>query len=111
MKNIFCNLLFFVSFSCSAQPEDSSAYKFILDYAVPSSPAFTVLDVTPQQVTRGSAAKPLTLNAFSNFLQTGRLDPGIAVDCSPYILLGGGFQNLEQYRQNWYRRALANSMF
>ena len=90
--------------------ETKEAYKFILDYAVPSSPAFSVLDITPQQVTRGSAAKPLVFNAFTNFLQTGRLDPGIAIDFSPYILLGGGFDNLDQYRKQWYRRALANSM-
>ena len=113
MKKIFSFLLIFISFFSFGQSaaDTTEAYKFILDYAVPSSPAFTVLDVTPQQVTRGSAAKPLMFNAFTNFLQTGRLDPGIAADFSPYVLLGGGFQNLEEYRKNWYRRALANSMF
>jgi hypothetical protein len=90
--------------------DTTDAYKFILDYMVPASPAFTVLDVAPQQVSRGSAAKPLVFNAFTNFLQSGRLDPGIAADFSPYVLLGGGFKNLEEYRKDWGRRVLANSM-
>ncbi|MEO5562730.1 MAG: hypothetical protein ABIR18_04825 [Chitinophagaceae bacterium] len=112
MKKALLIISLFVSSLSFAQKKaaDTEAYKFILDYAVPSSPAFTVLDVTPQQVTRGSAAKPLVLNAFTNFLQTGKLDPGVAVDFSPYILLGGGFKNLKEYRDNPYKRALANSM-
>src|SRR4051812_35067298 len=112
MKNILCGIAFLIStisFGQSAA-DTTEAYKFILDYAVPSSPAFTALDVTPQQVMRGSAAKPLVINAFTNFLQTGRLDPGIAADFSPYILLGGGFENLDEYRKNVAKRILANSM-
>ena len=113
MKKILSLLLVFISsfsFGQRNAADTTEAYKFILDYAVPSSPAFTALDAAPHQVTRGSAAKPLVFNAFTNFLQTGRLDPGIALDFSPYILLGGGFQNLEEYRNNNLRRALANSM-
>lgn len=107
---IFVFYLFLSIWTGHKSPTETNAYKFILDYAVPSSPAFTVLDATPQQVTRGSAAKPLIFHAFPNFLQTGRLDPGIAADFSPYVLLGGGFQNLEHYRTSWIRRMLANSM-
>jgi hypothetical protein len=93
-----------------SQAQDSTAYKFILNYAVPSSPAFMALDASPQQVTRGSAAKPLVLHAFTNFLQTGRLDPGVAVDFSPYVLLGGGFKHLDEYQNNAAKRIVANSM-
>jgi hypothetical protein len=92
MKKLTLILLLFISrpsFS-QVQPE-KEAYKYILDYEVPASPAFTVLDATSQQVTRGGAVKPLVLSSLTNFLQTGKLDPGIAIDFSPYILLGGGF--------------------
>jgi hypothetical protein len=113
MKKLIVVISIFSFLSVKAQEQNAAdttdAYKFILDYAVPSSPAFTALDVT-SQVTRGSAAKPLVFNAFTNFLQTGRLDPGISVDFSPYVLLGGGFQNLENYRNSYGRRVLANSM-
>ena len=114
MKKIFLSLFLLSQVHAKAQDpsvaDTTGAYKFILDYAVPASPAFNMLDVTPQQVMRGSAAKPLVLNAFTNFLQTGRLDPGIAADFSPYLLLGGGFQNLDEYRKSYLKRMLANSM-
>ena len=121
MKNLIFSLFFFISIYSFGQapannketPTEKEAIKYILDYDVPSSPAFTVLDATPQQVTRGGAVKPLVVSAFSNFLQTGELDPGIAVDFSPYVLLGGGFKNIDDYKEkkNWYKRMLANSMF
>lgn len=115
MKNLIFFLLIFISnfsFSQTTTPANKEAYKYILDYDVPSSPAFTALDATPQQVTRGGAVKPLVASAFSNFLQTGKLDPGMAVDFSPYILLGGGFKNLDDYKkkENWHMRMLANTM-
>jgi|GEM_PF-2234693 len=96
---------------CQSAASDTNAYKYILDYQVPTSPAFSILDISPQQVTRAGAVKPLVANLFSNFLQTQKLDPGIAVDFSPFLLLGGGFKDLNEYKQSAEKRILANTLF
>lgn len=110
MKKSFLISCLAFKFLFAAGQDETSAYKYILDYQVPSSPAFTLLDVTPQQVTRASAAKPLLAHLFSNYLQTNKLDPGIALDFSPYLLLGGGFKNINDYQNNTGKRILANTL-
>jgi hypothetical protein len=103
-------LLFSVSLSIAQTNSDTAAYKYILDYQVPTSPAFGILDISPQQVVRAGAAKPFVANVFTDYLKTQKLNPGIALDFSPYVLLGGGFKNVKEYQDNIQKRMMANTM-
>ncbi len=105
----FCSLVFVSLLRGQAAP-DTAAYKYILDYHVPTSPAFGILDISPQQVVRAGAAKPFVAGIFTDYLKTQKLNPGIAIDFSPYVLLGGGFKNIKEYQGNPEKRILANTM-
>jgi hypothetical protein len=86
------------------------AYKLILDYDVPESPAFVALDVSPEKVLTGSAAKPVAVNILSQVARSGKTQAGLALDFAPYFVAGGRFVNIEEYRSNRFRRLLANTM-
>lgn len=90
---------------------DTAAYKFVLDYDVPESPAFTVLDLSPSNVLRGSAAKPAAINLINQFAAGGKLENGVALDFNPYFLLGGRMKSLNAYRQDYWLRFAANTQF
>ena len=79
------------------------------DLSVPDAPAFVLLGVTPQKVTR-----PATPTAFASSLLTsvddrGKLQNGLAVDTSPYLLEKGNNLTIDDYRKNWYLRFLAGT--
>jgi hypothetical protein len=65
-------------------------YRFVLGVDVPESPAFVALGVAPTHVLRGSAPKPIAASVLDAFLGGDQATPGVAVDVSPYFLLGGG---------------------
>jgi hypothetical protein len=96
-----------------AQRADA-AYRFILDYDVPESPAFAVLGVTPANVLRASAAKPVVASLLNQLARGERVAPGIALDFSPYLVYGGGFRSYKDYAGNTrgqiLRRLLANTV-
>lgn len=100
----------YVSFLNAQASSDTTAYKYILDYQVPTSPAFGILGISPQQVVRAGAAKPFVAGVFTDYLKTQKLNPGIALDFSPYVLLGGGFKNIKEYQNSPEKRILANTM-
>ncbi|HET7228473.1 MAG TPA: hypothetical protein VFJ16_00590 [Longimicrobium sp.] len=85
------------------------AYKLVLDYDVPESPAFVALDVSPEKVLTGSAAKPVAINFLSQVAAGGKVQAGLALDFSPYFLAGGRFENINEYRSNRLKRLLANT--
>lgn len=109
MKRICCLLLFISPQSFSQKIDTTAAYSYILDYQVPQSPAFTVLGTNPTQIVRGSAAKPLVVNLLTEFIQSGKIQPGVAIDFSPFFLFGGQFKNINDYRDNDKNRLLANT--
>ena len=88
----------------------SSAQHFVLDYDVPESPGFIALGVTPANITRGSASKPVVASLLSDLATRQKLASGIALDFAPYFLYGGRFQSVNEYRRNRLKRWLANSL-
>src|SRR5690242_2725971 len=84
-------------------------YKFATDFDVPESPGFATLGVTPSKVLRGSIAKPVVTSLLGQITGGGRLKGGVAIDVAPYFLYGGKVNNVEAYRSNPIRRALANT--
>ena len=90
---------------------DTSAYNYKLDYDIPESPAFSILDANPSTVMRGSAAKEVMLQ-FANGISSGnRMATGVAVDFIPYFVLGGRLKNIDEYRNSQSKRILANTQF
>lgn len=89
----------------------SPAYKFKLDYDVPESPAFAVLDANPTNVMRGSAAKEFVVNIANSFISNEGLAKGLALDFNPYFVFGGRVKNIETYYNSRIDRLLANTQF
>lgn len=94
----------------AAQAAEQPAYKFILDYDVPESPAFVALGVSPEKVTTGSASKPIVVNLLNQAVTGDRASAGLALDFSPYFVFGGRFDNISEYRNNALKRRLANTL-
>ena len=88
---------------------DSSAYQYKLDYDIPESPAFSILDANPSKIMRGSAAKEFALNVANNFISNNKQEAGIATDFNPYFVFGGRLTNLDVYRNSYFKRMLANT--
>jgi len=112
-NGILCLLFLFFAQRVLADSPDSSrsAYKYILDYDVPESPAFTVLGVSPAKVLRGSAAKPIVLNLLNQFGSSERTQNGVAVDFSPFFVFGGRMKNVMEYRNSRKKQIIANTLF
>jgi hypothetical protein len=85
------------------------AYKLILDYDVPESPAFVALGVSPEKVLTGSASKPVVVNLLQQVVSGGNTQAGLALDFAPYFVFGGRFANIQEYRDNPIKRRLANT--
>ncbi|GAA3513525.1 hypothetical protein GCM10022393_29150 [Aquimarina addita] len=80
-----------------------------MDYNVPESPAFSVLDANPTTVLRASAPQEIISHLASNFLSGNEVSPGIALDFNPYFTFGGRVRSIDVYRNNYWKRLLANT--
>ncbi len=87
---------------------DSSALNFKLDYNVPESPGFSILDANPTTVMRASAAQEVIVNMANTLLSGNNLEPGIALDFNPYFVFGGRLKNINEYKNKYGKRLLGN---
>jgi hypothetical protein len=83
----------------------------MVDLAVPDSPAFTVLGLTPEEIARPTTARTLAASLLNGVDRHGVLQSGVALDTLPYLALAGSVLNLDSYRgRNHYPvRFLARS--
>jgi hypothetical protein len=82
-----------------AQDSDRiNIYRFILDIDVPESAALVAMGLAPAHVLRASAPKPLAAAGSFAFDTGGATTKSIALDVSPYFLIGGGIRSLRSYR-------------
>jgi hypothetical protein len=79
-------------------PERINVYRYILDIDVPEPAALVALDRAPAHVLRASAPKPLAATVGSAHDSGGTTTTLVAVDLSPYFLVGGGIRDLRSYR-------------
>ncbi len=107
---IFIFLLIFIGYSQDIeQPGDNqNAYSFKLDYNVPESPAFAVLDANPTTIMRASTPQEIVTHLASNFLSGNEVSPGLALDFNPYFTFGGRLKSVKEYRNSYGKRFLAN---
>jgi hypothetical protein len=78
-----------------------------LDLAVPESPAFTVLGLTPESVVRPTSPRELALSLLNGVDANNNFQAGVAVDTVPFTLLFGEGFTLGDYRRDPVERALA----
>ncbi|MDQ4121419.1 MAG: hypothetical protein M3209_08230 [Acidobacteriota bacterium] len=77
-----------------------------VDLSVPESPAFTVLGLTPQTVTRPASPREFATSLLNGIDQNGNFQSGIALDTAPYLALAGSTVSLNEYRRNATTRFL-----
>ncbi|HYH06319.1 MAG TPA: hypothetical protein VEK11_04580 [Thermoanaerobaculia bacterium] len=94
-----------------AQPQQPPAPKTpnvfdapLLDFSVPESPAFTMLGVTPQDVTKPPDAVGLGVALLNATDQDGVLQSGIAIDSNPYLVFKGPKLTFPNYRGSRYQQ-------
>lgn len=75
-----------------------------LDLAIPSSPAFYALNVTPETVSRPASPRELGIDILNGLDKNGNFQTGVAVDTVPYLLFAGDRLTINEYRNNWWAR-------
>lgn len=70
-----------------------------VDLAVPESPAFTALGLTPEQVSRPTSPRELATSLLNGIDRNGHFQTGVAIDTAPYMLLAGSRITLDDYRK------------
>jgi hypothetical protein len=87
---------------CAQNPVDPSRFNLrdgTVDLAVPESPAFSALGLTPQQVTRPTTGRELATSLLNGVDRQGNFQTGIAIDLAPYLLLAGSQITLRKYQE------------
>lgn len=114
MKNIFklftIIALFYPGFVVSQEqvPEITATdLNGRADFSIPSSPAFTILGVTPDSVVHPSSYRSLAVSFLEGLDPTGNVQTGFAVDTKPYFLARGKNITLSDYRENPIVRQLS----
>lgn len=67
-----------------------------LDFSIPESPGFTILGVTPQEVTRPSTPREFATALINSVDKNGNFQTGIAIDVAPYQLFFGDSVNRDR---------------
>ena len=80
-----------------------------VDLSVPESPAFTVLGVTPETVTRPTTPREFATSLLNGVDQKGNFQTGIALDFVPYLTFFGNQTSLFDYRNSRVERFLART--
>ncbi len=70
-----------------------------VDLAVPESPAFTALGLTPEQVSRPTTPRELATSVLNGIDRNGNFQTGVAIDTAPYMLLAGSRITLADYQK------------
>ena len=104
-----CFLVLAACLPLRAQQPQTPAGKLTVDWAVPESPAFTVLGLTPQTVTRPSSSQQLATTLLNGIDQNGNFQSGIALDLQPYMLWYGHTVSYAKYRDSRATRFLSRA--
>ena len=80
--------------------EAHEASQLDLDLAVPESPAFTALGLSPENITRPATPREFAVAALTALDKQGNFQAGLAIDTVPYLLIAGDSLSLASYRGN-----------
>jgi hypothetical protein len=82
-----------------------------VDLAVPESPAFTVLGVTPNTVVRPGSPKAFTTALLNGLDQNGNFQTGLAFDFTPFMMFNGENITIKDYNEQYMTRLLSRAQF
>ncbi|HSQ01221.1 MAG TPA: hypothetical protein VL049_28710 [Candidatus Dormibacteraeota bacterium] len=75
-----------------------------VDLAVPESPAFTALDLTPETVTRPASPRQFAIDVLTGLDPNGNFQAGLALDAVPWLLLRGNDLTIKDYENSLAQR-------
>jgi hypothetical protein len=85
-----------------------------LDLAIPETPAFYALGLTPEVVSRPASPRELAADLLNGLDENGNFQTGIAFATVPYLLLAGDRLTIKEYRENeefsWIRLAARSQL-
>ncbi len=90
----------------ASEPKTSDA---AIELMVPSSPAFAILGLSPENVARPATVGEFTASILNGVDANGNLQTGVAIDTSPYLLLRGDQLTIRDYNDNPLKRWLART--
>jgi hypothetical protein len=97
-------------FSSGQTPAPDPRVKdFNVNYAVPDSPAFSLLGVNPDKIEHPSTPRDLATSLVNGFDENGNFQSGLALDVNPYMTFLGKRTTLDQYINRRITRWLMNS--
>ncbi|MEO8600947.1 MAG: hypothetical protein ABI629_00075 [bacterium] len=79
-----------------------------LDLAVPESPAFTALDLTPETITRPASPRQVAVDVLSGLDPNGNFQAGLALDTVPWLLLRGKQLTIKDYEDSLAQQLASN---
>lgn len=88
---------------------DDSMMQVNADLAVPDSPAFTVLGVTPENVSHPTTPKEFATSLLNGVDQRGNFQTGLALDFVPFLTFFGKQTSLNEYKEQRISRFLART--
>lgn len=91
--------------------EKGSTALAAVDMSVPESPAFTVLGLTPQTVTRPTSPRQFATSLLNGVDTSGNFQSGLAMDFVPFLMLAGDQSTLREYQTQYVTRLLSRSQF
>jgi hypothetical protein len=97
------------SFSQTTEKAASKVKLVTLDLAVPDSPAFAILGLSPESVVRPNSPRDLATTVLNGIDRRGNLQSGFAVDFAPRFLFGGNSLTLAAYQKSAATRLAART--
>jgi hypothetical protein len=104
MRILTVTLLASVVLSGVANAQDSKIGGFTVDLPVPESPAFSVLNLTPQSTTRPTSPQQLATSLINGVDHDGHLQSGVALDAQPYMIMYGHSVSWTKYKESYATR-------
>ena len=76
-----------------------------LDLAVPDSPAFAILGLSPEKIARPGVPRELATTLLNGVDRRGNLQSGIAMDFAPLFLFAGNGLTYQEYQERHRHQA------
>lgn len=80
-----------------------------IELTVPSSPAFAILGLSPENVARPATLREFAASILNGVDANGNLQTGVAIDTSPYLLIAGDQLTIRAYIDEPLKRWLART--
>jgi hypothetical protein len=81
------------------------------DLTIPEAPAFAILGVDPQSVSRPATPRRFGADLLNGLDDNGNFQAGVALDVSPYRLAAGPRLTIANYRASYAQRLVSRTQF